>query len=85
MQLLYNGGNPGNLFRGAFLQSGYPMPVGPLEQGQVYYDYTVEQVNCSSASNTLDCLRTVSYDALQAVFNQMPSAFTYQVCAISRS
>ena len=83
--MLYNGGNPGNLFRGAFMQSGSPIPVGPLEQGQVYYDYAVEQVNCSSASDTLDCLRSAPYEALQAVFNQMPSAFTYQVCAIPHS
>ena len=85
MQMLYNGGNTGDLFRGAFMQSGFPTPVGSIEQGQRYYDFTVRFVGCSTASDTLDCLRSVSFDQLQAAFDSIPSPFSYQVCAISRS
>jgi hypothetical protein len=81
--MLYNGGNTGDLFRAAFMESGFPLPVGPIEGGQPYYDYTVEKVGCSTANDTLECLRTVPYDALEAAFNSLPALFSYQVCTIS--
>lgn len=82
--MLYNGGNTGDLFRGAFMESGFPTPIGPIEQGQPIYDSVVEQVGCSSANDTLDCLRTVPYEELLAAFNTFPSLFSYQVCVGSR-
>ncbi len=83
--MLYNGGNTGDLFRAAFMQSGSPLPAGSMEQGQKYYDFTVRQVGCSTAADTLECLRTVPYDKLKATFDALPGLFSYQVCAISLS
>jgi carboxylesterase type B len=83
--MLYNGGNTEGLFRGAFMQSGYPMSVGGLEQGQVYYDFVVQQVGCSKAADTLECLRTVPYDALRDAFIATPGPSSYHVRSISLS
>ena len=83
--MLYNGGNTEGLFRGAFMQSGYPMSVGGLEQGQVYYDFVVQQVGCSTAADTLECLRTVPYDALRDAFIATPGPSSYHVRFISLS
>jgi hypothetical protein len=33
--MLTNGGNTGGLFRGAFMQSGAPIPIGDISDGQV--------------------------------------------------
>ncbi len=78
--MLHNGGNTEGLFRGAFMESGFPYPIGPIEQGQPIYDSVVQRVGCSSANDTLDCLRTVPYEELVASFNTFPSIFSYQVC-----
>ena len=48
-------------------------------QGQVYYDFVVQQVGCSTATDTLDCLRKVSYDVLSAAFAATPDFFSYRV------
>ena len=74
--MLYNGGNTGDLFRGAFMQSGFPLSVGDLDQGQVYYDFVVQQVGCSTATDTLD---KVSYDVLSAAFAATPDFSSYRV------
>ncbi|KIM43069.1 hypothetical protein M413DRAFT_26269 [Hebeloma cylindrosporum] len=58
LQMLANGGNTEGLFRGAFMQSGAPIPVGDITHGQQYYDAVVKQTGCSGAADTLDCLRT---------------------------
>lgn len=72
-------GNTEGLFRGAFMQSGAPIPVGPVENGQVHYDFIVRQTGCSSASDTLQCLREVPYAKLMAAIDATPSIFSYQV------
>ncbi len=82
--MLYNGGHPGNLFRAAFMESGFPYPIGPIEQGQPYYDFIVQQVGCSTAADTLECLRTAQYDELMAAFNALPSLTSYQVCNLTQ-
>ena len=83
--MLYNGGNTGGLFHGAFMQSGFPLSVGDLDKGQVYYDFVMQQVGCSTATDTLDCLRTVPYDALSAAFSATPDFSSYRVRAFSLS
>lgn len=76
--MVTNGGNTQGLLRGGFMQSGSPIPVGDISHGQVYYDQIVANVGCSSASDTLACLRTVSYAKLTAAINKTPSIFAYQ-------
>lgn len=43
---------------------------------QKYYDYLVEQTNCSSLTSTLDCLRKVPSDILLDVVNTTPSSLS---------
>ncbi|EMD32791.1 hypothetical protein CERSUDRAFT_118502 [Gelatoporia subvermispora B] len=64
-QMVTNGGNPEGLFRGAFIESGAPLPLGNYTQGQVAYDALVNATNCTSASSTLECLREVPFDTLK--------------------
>ncbi|KAJ7480555.1 carotenoid ester lipase precursor [Mycena latifolia] len=78
LQMLANGGNTEGLFRAGFMESGSPIPVGPVENGQKYYDAIVAQVGCSGAADTLACLRTVPYATLLAAQNASPGIFSYQ-------
>ncbi|KAF9455346.1 Alpha/Beta hydrolase protein, partial [Collybia nuda] len=71
-------GDTQGLFRAAFMQSGSPVPVGDITNGQIYYDALVSQTGCSDSSDTLACLRTVPYKVLKAAINQSPSLFSYQ-------
>nr|GAT47596.1 predicted protein [Mycena chlorophos] len=78
LHMIANNGNNEGLFRGGFMESGSPIPVGPLENGQKYYDEIVDYVGCSSASDTLECLRTVPYATLLDAQNASPFIFDYQ-------
>ncbi|TFK48803.1 carotenoid ester lipase precursor [Heliocybe sulcata] len=78
LQMLTNGGNTEGLFRGAFMESGSPIPVGDISHGQDYYDSIVATTGCSGASDTLECLRQVSEDSLQAAVDATPNIFSYQ-------
>lgn len=78
LQMVTNGGDTEGLFRGGFMQSGSPIPVGDITHGQRYYDQIVSYTGCSGASDTLACLRTVSYANLSAAINTTPSLFAYQ-------
>lgn len=79
LHMLTNGGDNEGLFRAGFMQSGSPIPVGDITHGQPYYDSIVEGTGCSGASDTLQCLRGVSYDSLKAAVDATPSIFSYQV------
>jgi len=52
--------------------------VGPIENGQKYYDQIVAQTGCSGASDTLACLRTVPFAQLKAAQDATPFIFSYQ-------
>lgn len=79
LQMLANGGNTEGLFRGGFMQSGAPIPVGDITRGQKYYDALVKETSCTGSSDTLECLRTVPYAKLKAAINKSPGIFAYQV------
>ncbi|KAF8835930.1 alpha/beta-hydrolase [Paxillus ammoniavirescens] len=78
LHMVTNDGNPDGLFRAAFMQSGSLFPVGDILQGQKYYDALVSETRCSSASDTLQCLREVPYEKLLDAINKSPSGFSYQ-------
>ncbi|KAG2009795.1 carotenoid ester lipase [Coprinopsis cinerea AmutBmut pab1-1] len=78
LQMVAFDGNSEGLFRGAFMQSGAPIPVGPIENGQGYYDDVVRDTGCADATDTLQCLRTVPYDRLKAAIDSTPGIFDYQ-------
>lgn len=78
LQMVAYDGNTDGLFRSAFMQSGAAIPVGPVENGQVYYNSIVEDTGCYGAADTLECLRTVPYNKLMAAIDKTPSIFAYQ-------
>ncbi|POM75165.1 Triacylglycerol Lipase [Phytophthora palmivora] len=72
-QLLAYGGRDDGLFRGAIMQSGAPVDVSSnyanASAWDVYYNNITSASNCSSAADTLDCLRQVPIDTLSSIFN----------------
>ncbi|KAG6846275.1 hypothetical protein H0H93_014922, partial [Arthromyces matolae] len=83
LHMIANNGDVGGLFRAAFMQSGSPIPVGPLENAQKYYDALVSATGCSSAADTLECLRQVPYSTLKAAVNKSPGIFAYQSLSLA--
>ncbi|KAI0686608.1 carotenoid ester lipase precursor [Earliella scabrosa] len=78
LQMLTNGGNTEGLFRGAFMQSGSPIPTGDIENGQGDYDKLVAQTGCTGAKDTLQCLREVPFAILQRAVDASPGVTSYQ-------
>ncbi|PPR05616.1 hypothetical protein CVT26_009137 [Gymnopilus dilepis] len=79
MQMLAYGGNTtDNYFQAGFMQSGAIIPVGSLENGQVYYDFLVDETKCSGSADTLECLRELPYETLKDAVDKSPNAFSYQ-------
>ncbi|KAI9454056.1 carotenoid ester lipase precursor [Lactarius psammicola] len=78
LHLLTNNGNQDGLFRGAIMQSGGPIPVGDIENGQQYYDHMVEKTGCSHSADTLGCLRNVPYSTFKKAMDDSPNFFAYQ-------
>ncbi|KAJ7171378.1 carotenoid ester lipase precursor [Mycena filopes] len=83
LQMLANGGDAEGLFRGAYMQSGSPVPVGPIEGGQWDYDTLVSRAGCAAAADTLACLRTVPYEKLKAAQDASPFFLSYQSLHLS--
>lgn len=85
--MLTNKGQQRGLFRGAIMQSGGPIPVGDIENGQQYYDYMVERTGCSEEKDTLCCLRNVPYATFKKAMDESPNFFAYQerilFCAVA--
>ena len=79
MHLLTNNGDQEGLFRGAVMQSGGPIPVGDIENGQKYYDIMVDKTGCSNSADTLACLRKVPYTTFKKAMDETPNFFAYQV------
>ena len=79
LHMVSNNGNQDGLFRGAIMQSGGPIPVGDIENGQQYYDAIVEKTGCSKSADTLDCLRKVQYNTFKEAMDESPNFFAYQV------
>ncbi|KIK61900.1 hypothetical protein GYMLUDRAFT_243066 [Collybiopsis luxurians FD-317 M1] len=77
-QMLANGGNPEGLFRAAFMQSGSPVAVEDITNGQQYYDQIVAATGCSGKSDTLRCLRRAPYTQLKAAADATPDFLSYQ-------
>ena len=61
------------------MQSGSPIPVGDITDGQQFYDDLVEVAGCTAASDTLQCLREAPFDKIMEGVNQSPSIFSPRV------
>jgi triacylglycerol lipase len=70
------GGRDDGLFRGAIMESGGSIMVGFSSQTQYQksYDTLVNRTDCSTASDTLQCLREVPYEKLNGVLNSTNAA-----------
>ena len=79
--MLTDNGNQGDLFRGAIMQSGGPIPVGSIENGQQYYDFMVEHTGCKGSTDTLACLRRTPYTTFKRAMDRSPDFLAYQVRA----
>ncbi len=74
------------LFPSAILKMGRKVRVlqctGAVLNQILDYDAIVDKTGCTGSSDTLACLRTVSYDVLKAAVDDSPFIFDYQVCTI---
>ena len=73
------------LFRGAIMNSGSIVPADPVDcpKSQVVYDAVVKAASCSSASDTLGCLREADYDTFLRAANSVPGVLSYNSVALS--
>ena len=79
LHMITNGGDTEGLFRGAFMQSGAPIPVGDISHGQAEYDALVNKTSCGGEQDTLACLKDVAFDVLMDAVDSSPSIVSYQV------
>ncbi|KAJ1307763.1 hypothetical protein OPQ81_001850 [Rhizoctonia solani] len=68
-QTMYQGGQIGNAFRAAIMQSGAPSSYKPSAQDssarQQAYDQIASQTGCSKAPDSFECLRALDVNKLQ--------------------
>lgn len=86
--ILYGGDNTykgKSLFRGAIMNSGSMIPASPVDcpKGQIVYNTVVSSAGCSSASDTLSCLRSVPYSTFLNAVNSVPGLLSYSSVALS--
>jgi acetylcholinesterase len=76
--MVTNKGQQGSLFRGAFMNSGAPTPIGSIvtPRSQAVFDQVSKAVGCTEENKTLACMRLVPYLALKAAIEQTPSILT---------
>jgi len=85
---LYDGDNTYNgkqLFRGSIMNSGSIAPADPVDcpKGQIVYNTVVTRAGCSSAPDTLACLRALPYDKFLDAVNSVPAILSYNSVALS--
>ncbi len=80
-QMTANHGNTEGLFRAGIMSSGSSVPTREVTDSDVQdtYDFVVQQVGCSNATDTLACLRTAPAESILAAANNTPSANGFQV------
>lgn len=81
----HNGKNGKPLFRAAIMNSGSIVPADPVDcpKAQSVYNTVVAKAGCSTASSTLDCLRSVDYDTFLGAANSVPGILSYSSVALS--
>jgi carboxylesterase type B len=83
--MIANGGDSEGLFHAAVMQSGSPIPVGDIANGQPIYDAVVSATGCSVTADTLKCLKAVPFDKLRKAIDAVPDIFSYSVCCFTLS
>lgn len=66
-------------------ESGSALPIHDItfQANQDNYDFLVEQANCTSASDTLNCLRQAPYQTILDAVLQTTPLLSYQALNIS--
>ncbi|KAH9855289.1 carotenoid ester lipase precursor [Lenzites betulinus] len=77
-QMLANGGHTEGLFRGAWMESGSVFPGGDISKTQSTFDTIVSEVGCESATDALECLRSVPASDIVAAMNKTPTIFSFE-------
>ncbi|KAK6379059.1 hypothetical protein LTS17_006763 [Exophiala oligosperma] len=75
--LIAYGGRDDKIFRAGIMESGGPIPFAPNVNASAwdkYYNNITKATNCSSASDTLACLRKVPIQKLSNVLNSSVTA-----------
>ena len=85
---LYDGNNTYNgksLFRGAIMDSGSVIPAERIDgvKAQAVYDSVVQAAGCTSANDTLACLRALDYTTFLNAANSVPAFLSYTGVALS--
>ncbi|KAL4072141.1 Alpha/Beta hydrolase protein [Scleroderma citrinum] len=80
LQMVAYDGKLNGLFQGAVMESGSIVPLHDITsvQQQENYDFLVTQTNCKTASDTLNCLRQVPYQALLNATLETNALLSYQ-------
>ena len=87
--MVINGGNNKYngkpLFRAAMMDSGSTVPAVPVSdpKAQNVYNTVVNTAGCSSASDTLACLRALPYATFLNAVNSVPGIFSYSSVDLS--
>lgn len=86
--MMYDGDikyNGSPLFRGAIMDSGSIVPTEPVDspKAQAIYDTVVSNAGCSSADDTLECLRELDYEDFLNAATSVPNIFSYNALALS--
>jgi len=86
--LLYDGDNTYKgkpLFRAGIMNSGSVIPAEPVDsaKGQIVYNTVVSKAGCSSASDTLACLRSKDYTTFLNAANSVPGLLSYSSVSLS--
>ncbi|KAH2126355.1 hypothetical protein KXW34_004519 [Aspergillus fumigatus] len=78
------GGRDDGLFRGAIMQSGGSISVSPASYTvfQGSYDDLVSKVQCSDDEDTLQCLRDVPFETLNAALNGTGGSPNYRFAPV---
>lgn len=73
------------LFRGAIMNSGNQVPAQNVSHPipQAIYDTVVRNAGCSSASDSLTCLRSVSTETFLNAANSVPGIISYRSLDLS--
>ena len=72
LHLVAYGGRDDKLFRAGIMESGNPVNYNGFQNTSFYqplFDSIVRSTGCSTSTDSLNCLRFVPYDQLNAVFN----------------
>ena len=70
LHLIAYDGRDDDIFHGAIMESGTPINSGPQTTSlQSKYDQLTQAVGCGDTTDSLDCLRSVPYETLNAAIN----------------